>query len=205
MATYALKKTQINTLKCIILAATMKQKRLVKTNPRAFISPLVCLVVSVQPWTARRIGAAPFHSEPLGFRHQDFSQAERGEVRLVVHSALSFSCFNNPESCRVPHVYQWVTSFSDANCSIYPWFLYLTVTHLSALDFWAVALCLSFPLSSSDSCSRSTKSGRLRDSWTWERETEASQRLWEAISERSMQRKYQHPWNGIYREEITSE
>lgn len=161
----------------------------------------------MQPWTARRIGAAPFHSEPLGFRHQGFSKAERGKVWLVVHSALSFSRFNNPESCRVPHFYQWVKSSSDANCSISLWFFffYLTLILLSALDFWAVALCLSFPLSSSDSCSRSAKSGGLRDSWTWERETEASQRWWEAISERSMQPKYQDPWYGIFREEITSE
>lgn len=83
--------------------------------------------------------------------------------------------------------------------------LCLTLTHPSALDFWVVARCLSFLRSSSDSCSRSARSGGLRDSWTWERETEASQRWWEAISERSMQRKYQHPWNGIFREGITSE
>lgn len=183
----------------------MTQKRPVKTNLRGFISPHVCLVVSMQPWTAWRIGAASFYPEPLRFGHQGFSQAERGEVRLVVHSAISFSCFNNPESCRVPHFYQWVKSFSDANCSISSWFLYLTLTHLSVLDFWAVALCLSFPMSSSDSCCRSAKTGGLRDSWIWERETEASQRWWEAISERSMQQKYQHQWYGIFREEITSE
>lgn len=58
-------------------------------------------------------------------------------------------------------------------CSI---ILCLTLTHPSALDFWVVARCLSFPRSSSDSCSRSARSGGLRDSWTWERETEASQR-----------------------------
>lgn len=161
-------------------------------------------VVPVLSWTAWRISATPVRPEPPGPGHQGFSQAEHREVRLAVHPALPLFCVNCPQPCGLPHFHQWV---SIAGTHTFPFHLiYIFLWRaLSVSGFWAVALCLCFPPSSSSSCSGSAQSGRLRDSSTLGLGMEASQKWWEPISEKSMQQRYHCLWSGIFRGGITSE
>lgn len=167
-----------------------------------FLFPSVALVVPVLPWPARRVSSAPVRPEQSGLGHQGFSQAERGEVWLAVHTALPLICIHSPRTCGLPHFHQWVSG-ADKHLSLFH--LYFFSDMLSVSGFWDVALCLCFPLSSSSSCSGSAQSGGLIDSWTLALGTEVSQKWWEPISERSMQLRCHYPWNGTFREGITSE